>query len=200
MKASPPESTEYTDIFYYGEHTPTNLPNEIWKDVVGYEGLYKVSNLGRVKKPMGAYSIILKPFVQDYKMVSLSSNHKSRKFLVHRLVAQAFIPNPNDKEEVNHIDGNKLNNVVDNLEWCTKSENVEHAYRLGLSRFTEEHRLKASSASVKVTSVPIYCKELDILFSSMSDASRKLGISVQNIHYASKQNTAINGYTFERRK
>ena len=191
---------EYTDTFYYGEYMPTNLPNEVWKDVVGYEGLYKVSNLGRVKKPMGAYDIILRPFTQDYKMISLSFSGKSKKFLVHRLVAQAFIQNPENKDEVNHIDGNKLNNVVENLEWVTKSENAKHAYKLGLSKFTEEHRLNASNASVKVTSIPVYCKELNRLFSSISDVSRELGLSIQQVHYASIHNNTVNGYTFERRK
>lgn len=191
---------EYTDTFYYGEYIPTTLPNEVWKDVVGYEGLYKVSNLGRVKKPMGAYDIILRPFIKQYYVVTLSKHNKSKNYVVHRLVAQAFIPNPENKPEVNHIDGNKLNPNVTNLEWVTKSENAKHAYRTGLTVISSETRRKAALEAKKVISVPVYCKELDKLFSSLSDASRELGIHVANIHHASITNKPVNGYTFERRK
>ena len=191
---------EYTDTFFYGSYIPTCLPNELWKDVVGYEGLYKVSNLGRVKKIFEDYEIVLKPFIHPYYTVTLSKHDKTRNIYVHRLVAEAFIPNPENKPEVNHIDGNKLNPNVENLEWVTKSENIKHAFRTGLAHISPETRKKAGAGSARVNSIPVYCKELDKLFSSMSDASRQLNIHVAKIHLASVTNTSVNGYTFERRK
>lgn len=108
---------------------------EIWKDVVGYEGFYEVSNLGRVRSlrehvPKGK---ILTPFDNGgYDRVTFRINYKQKNLLVHRLVAKAFIPNPCNKEVVNHKDGNKKNNCVSNLEWVTKEENTVHAIALGL--------------------------------------------------------------------
>lgn len=104
---------------------------EIWKDISGYEGLYQISNLGRVKsfrcsskfgKPT---EFILKPSLinSGYGVVTLYSNEKKRKFQIHRLVATAFLPNPLDFPCVNHKDENKLNNCVENLEWCTYQYN-----------------------------------------------------------------------------
>ena len=109
-----------------------------WKDVVGYEGLYQVNKNGQI------YSLIsnktLKFFYrgsrQDnkYLVVELHKNKKGKTISVHRIVAEAFIPNPNNLPCVNHKDGNKYNNCVDNLEWCTYSENNAHAFQTGLKR------------------------------------------------------------------
>lgn len=105
---------------------------EIWKDVVGYEGLYKVSNLGRVKSLKGYHRkdciLKLRNNLYGYLTVGLSKHNKSKRIKVHRLVAETFIPNPQNYEQVNHIDGNKLNNNVLNLEWCNRSYNMKHAY------------------------------------------------------------------------
>lgn len=117
-----------------------NLFKEIWKPIKGYEGLYEISNYGRVKslpKIRGrrlTNETILKPRIstQGYIMVGLRKNDKTFNASVHRLIAEAFIPNPENKKKVNHIDGNKQNNSIDNLEWCTPSENMQHAYRTGL--------------------------------------------------------------------
>lgn len=100
---------------------------EIWKDIEGYEGLYQISNLGRVKSLKWNKERILKPFLDTskYMRVKLSSNLKEKNFLVHRLVACAFIVDGVD-DFVNHVDGNKLNNNLLNLEWVNKSENVHH--------------------------------------------------------------------------
>ena len=103
--------------------------NEIWRDVVGYEGLYQVSNLGRVKSlnyHIYGKERILKPGNSSggYFVVSLCKNSKRKPFYIHRLVATAFIPNPNNKPEVNNKDENKTNNRVDNLEWMTSKENI----------------------------------------------------------------------------
>jgi len=118
---------------------------EEWRQVAGYEGLYMISNLGRVKSlPRlvkrsigGSYTTkerVLKGGTTCYKkrktgyrFVILSKDNKSKNFYVHKLVAQAFITNNKNKSQVNHIDGNKLNNTVTNLEWCTPLENSRHA-------------------------------------------------------------------------
>ena len=111
---------------------------EIWKDIIGYEGLYQVSNKGRVKslqrfvigKGNGLYPIAerilkFKPRKDNYKVVDLFKNSKSKSYKVHRLVAIAFIPNPNNYPMVLHIDHNRENNNIENLEWGTQSENMQ---------------------------------------------------------------------------
>ena len=113
----------------------------------GYEGLYQVSSLGRVKalkrevncglkniKSATKRERILKQSknTQDYYFVNLCRNNIYQIKTIHRLVAEAFIPNINNLEQVNHIDGNKHNNKVNNLEWCTRKHNIREAWRLGL--------------------------------------------------------------------
>lgn len=104
---------------------------EEWRDVVGYEGLYTVSNLGRVVGPRK----MLKPFITrfGYERVFLCKNGKQRNKPVHRLAAIAFIENKENKPQVNHKDGVKTNNKVSNLEWATAKENIDHMFNvLGL--------------------------------------------------------------------
>lgn len=101
---------------------------EEWKDIKGYEGLYKISNLGRVKSFQGVKERILKSNIQNcgYEYVVLAMNGKFKTKNIHRLVAEIFIPNPNNYKEINHIDENKHNNNVNNLEWCTRSYNASY--------------------------------------------------------------------------
>lgn len=104
---------------------------EIWKDKKDYEGHYQVSNLGRVKSIKFGKEIILKQHIRGgYYSVVLSKNGILKIFKVHRLVAQAFIPNPNNYKEVNHKDENKLNNVASNLEWCNRTYNNTYGTRI----------------------------------------------------------------------
>lgn len=114
---------------------------EIWKDIKGYEGLYKISNLGKIKslsRPRNKYQFIEEHILKTrlthrgYELVSLSKDGKLKSFYVHRLVAQTFIENPEKKSCVNHINGIKIDNQVNNLEWCSYSENMNHAYGTGL--------------------------------------------------------------------
>ena len=109
------------------------MDKEIWKDIKGYEGLYQVSNLGNVKRN----NHILYKTLRNYLGVKLSKNNIKKFKSIHRLVAETFIPNLENKKQVNHIDGNKLNNCVDNLEWCTASENTKHAFKIGLEKPTK---------------------------------------------------------------
>ena len=112
---------------------------EIWKDIKGYEGLYQISNTGKIKslerykdnhsKKQLVKEKIRKQIISKtgYYTCMLTKNGNLKLFKVHRIVAEAFIPNPNNYPIINHIDGNKLNNNVSNLEWCTRSENQKHA-------------------------------------------------------------------------
>jgi hypothetical protein len=98
---------------------------EIWKDVIGYEGLYQVSNLGRVKSKSRLRKFSLR---NGYYSVTMSLNSHVKIQYVHRLVASSFIGNFDSKPMINHKDGNRLNNNASNLEWCTSSENNQHSY------------------------------------------------------------------------
>jgi len=110
------------------------MENEEWRDIVGYEGLYEVSNIGRVRS-VKKDVYFLKSFQRKkeihYIYFFLSKNGVRKSYYCHRLVAQSFIFNFNNKPCVNHIDNNPENNKVENLEWCTQKENVYHALKQG---------------------------------------------------------------------
>lgn len=142
---------------------------EIWRDIKDYEGLYQVSNLGRVKslariryngheRGHQLNEIIRKPYAGKvgYLTVTLCKNGKHKNCTIHRLVAQAFIPNPENKGTVNHIDGDKHNNNVFNLEWNTMKENSRHAFRTGLNdgnKFSNEKNGKTKLSKEQVIEI-----------------------------------------------
>ena len=107
------------------------MNDEVWKDVPGYEGLYKVSSHGRVYSSVTNKIMKSSESSHGYLVVQLSNHGKSREWKVHRLVAISFIPNPFNLPQVNHKDLDKKNNFVENLEWCTLKFNIEHASRNG---------------------------------------------------------------------
>ena len=114
---------------------------EKWKDIKGYEGIYQVSNLGRVRSFAKSYDphiMTPMPNQKGYMRIFLINGTRHRWLRVHRLVAMAFIPNPNNLPQVNHKDGNKKNNCVDNLEWVTNEENWEHAVRNGFNYYNKK--------------------------------------------------------------
>ena len=132
---------------------------EIWKNIEGYEGLYMVSSLGRVKTLVGRYKgvTILKESQKKngYHSVVLYKNKKPCTYLVHRLVAQAFIPNPNNLPQVNHKDENPSNNCVANLEWCSVNYNINYGngnHKRSLAqkgkKFTKTHIENMSKARI----------------------------------------------------
>lgn len=138
---------------------------ETWRDIAGYEGIYQVSNHGRVK----TRKKIKTPQKNNrgYMTIMLYKNDGGRHFLIHRLVAQAFIPNPENKATVNHKDGVRSNNKLDNLEWATYNENNLHMYKNGR---------KSALAN------PIQCIETGKTYDSSYEASRDTGISQSSIN------------------
>ena len=139
---------------------------EIWKEIQDYEGLYWISNLGYVKN---RHSHILKPEYSNkgYACVQLRKENKTRKHRVHKLVAKAFIPNPDNLPEINHIDENKVNNAVSNLEWCTHIQNMES--------YTKNHPDSVCNMQ------SVYCFDLDKYFRSATEASVHTVVSRSSI-------------------
>lgn len=129
-----------------------DLEGELWKPVVGWENSYEVSNLGRIKsliRNTRTWKIrketIMTPHISTYIQVKLSNESKSRMPLLHRLIAEAWIPNPNPEyfKVVDHIDFDKLNNKVENLRWVSQSMNIKHTYKAGRSKAVENGRSKS---------------------------------------------------------
>ena len=155
---------------------------EIWKDIKGYEGLYQVSNLGNVKSlnyRNKGESRLLKLGILPigYPVVVLSKNGKHATKYVHRLVADAFIPNHDNKPLINHIDGCKTNNAVVNLEWVTARENVTHAHINGLADVS-----KAWRASVEKSRIPVVQMDMDGNVICEFSSSAKAGKAVHAGH------------------
>lgn len=172
---------------------------EIWKDISGYEGRYQASTHGRIRsvsrkvtqKGHKCYFTrilkgkILNPRLQNsnYYVVWLSKNGEVSAQLVHRLVAQTFIPNIDNKPCINHKNGNKTDNRIKNLEWCSYSENIKHSHKID---------------GRKEISKPVKCIEINKEFSSIINASREIGINRCSISHAlnGRAKTA-GGYTWK---
>lgn len=183
------------DEHIYKDHSLDDLEGEVWKDVVGWEYCYEVSNFGRVKtksrmrngrsNTVVSVSSKIKDtyFDEDgYERVCLYFENKSKLLGVHRLVAEAFIPNPNNLPQVNHKDGDKANNTVDNLEWVTNTENIRHSIQIGIR-----------TPGCK----PVVRQEDNKEFSSIAELHREIGGSYNDIvHQLKKSNGSyicING-------
>lgn len=157
---------------------------EIWKDVPGYEGLYQVSNLGRVKsiyynrKKCKGWDIKKKPKIirlakdrHGYYFVRLYNGEKQNRYSVHRLVAMVFLPNPLNLSEVNHKDENPVNNLVDNLEWCS------HKYNMNYGTKVKRQKEKVSKPVCQYTLNEVFIKE----YPSRKEASIETGTDVTGI-------------------
>ena len=174
---------------------------EIWKEIPGYEGYFEVSNLGnfRSKDRMVPYKsggalrkypgkLLKVEQMQDgYQRIVLMKDAIKKRYMCHRLVALAFIPNPNNLEQVNHKDGVRNNNCISNLEWCTNTENQHHALEV-----------LGKTMKGKTNSHAVYCKELNRIFPSMKQAVEFLGNHACNegIKKAILANRPYHGYKF----
>lgn len=137
--------------------------NEIYKDIAGFEDKYEVSSLGNVRNKITGR--LLKPFSdgrKGYLQVSLCKDNQKHYFKIHRLVALAFLPNPNNYPQVNHIDEDKSNNSVENLEWCTNQYNVDYSISKPVNQFSLDGRLLNT-------------------YKSTQEASRQTGVNQQSI-------------------
>lgn len=132
---------------------------ELFRDIEGYEGLYQISNLGNVRsfKAVSKGGNLKPVYRKGYLTVTLRKNGVSKIHSIHRLIATAFIPNPDNLPVINHIDGNRGNNDISNLEWCTQLENMRHAFKTGLIKhkpLTDEQKLKVSTTTKEAMSRP----------------------------------------------
>lgn len=153
------------------------------KDIKNYEGLYAVTEDGRVWS-YKSNKFMIPAQNNGYLFVNLYKEHKLKKAYIHRLVAEAYLPNPDNLPEVNHKDENKANNALSNLEWCTRQYNTNY----GTSIQRSHEKLKKA----------IYCQELDEIFSSAYDAAEQLGLKRPNIWCAlSGRSKTAGGYHFE---
>lgn len=169
---------------------------EIWKDIAGYEGMYQVSNLGRVKSlaritknQYGKQDYILKTKKSDngYISIGLFKNNKQEILLVHRLVAQAFVPNPNDYPIVNHKDEDSTNNNANNLEWCTYEYNNNYGTRSLRSSITKQKKIVQYDLDGKFIKI----------WDSAKEAIEKLGLSNHVTDVCHKRRKTCGGYKWE---
>lgn len=185
-----------------------NTEKEIWKDVEDYEGIFKISNKGRLKRVKNSHNMpdnnILKGSIcmHGYRYYNMKVRGKGKKNKAHRLVAIAFLENPDNLPQVNHIDGNKLNNTAENLEWCDQKHNNRHALATGLrdidmQQVRNMHKTMAKKQQRKVNQLDL---DGDLIkqFDSMNEAADYFGGHSSNIRRVckGKGKTAF-GYKWE---
>ena len=151
---------------------------EQWKVVKGFEN-YLVSSLGNVKTINGKLKKVVYDSKNDYGYVELWKNNKGKKFRIHRLVAETFIPNTLGKEQVNHIDGDKKNNCISNLEWVTPKENIRHAIENDLSSI--KYGSKNLASKLKEEDVK-YIRENAGINKSVKELSEIYNVSTTTIY------------------
>lgn len=187
---------------YLVEYTDNEKLHEVWRPIAGYEGRYEISNLGRVKSlartstytryqyQTGEYvqssitvpESIIKPGIHEdfYWNMPLTKDGHTKIYLLHLLLATAFIPNPDNLPCVNHIDGDKRNIRISNMEWTTFSYNNIHAVRNGL----------------QTQNIPVKCIETGLIYSSMSDADRLLQMPEGSCWRSIHEDKKVHGYSF----
>lgn len=158
----------------------------VWKKIKEFPN-YSVSDEGEVRNDLSGRMLTIFNNSSGYKVVHISSDKSKKTVRVHRLVAQAFIANPQKKSCVNHINGNRGDNRVENLEWCTHSENNAHSYRV-LNRQSSHAITAMTVAKFK----PVLCVETNKIYESIKEAARQTGALKGNISHclSNKRNTA----------
>jgi len=160
---------------------------EVWKDIKDYEGIYQVSSLGRIKslakkwkrktdtvfifqqdKIMSTYYL-----TDNYIKITLTKNSRQIVYMAHRIIAEAFIPNPENKPYINHKNGVKTDNRIENLEWCTSAENAQHAYDLGLSKPPMLNKFGGEHGAAKV----VLDVQTGIFYDSKIEAAKAKGVN-----------------------
>ena len=178
------------------------LEGEEWKDVV-FNPRYAVSSLGRIVAYSAPYEIgsnlyhrkpkLIKPYLsKNYYMVKLSNGHKEfHNYMVHRLVAEAFIPNPNNYPQVNHKDENGQNNRVDNLEWCTAKYNSNYGTRNKRMGRTQKETSPCRKRVIQLSIDNIYVKE----FNSIAEASEAANVCRETMsNHCNNPNSILKGF------
>lgn len=167
----------------------------IFKQIEGTN--YEVSMCGKVRNMVTQKFITPRPGgTSDYLIATCKVDGKAKNYLLHRLIAKAFIPNPENKAEVNHKDCNKLNNSIENLEWVTRSENQKHSWDSGLRTYRPLH-YKGKFGKDHNRSKRVRCIEKDLVFGSMSEAGRILNIHFSSVSWSIKTGKPIYGMHFE---
>ncbi|MBE6993392.1 MAG: hypothetical protein E7423_01920 [Ruminococcaceae bacterium] len=160
---------------------------ECWAEIKGTDGRYEISSYGRVWSNISRK--ILRSYVNSagYVLITFPINGEKKRRQVHKLVADAFIPNPENKPQINHIDADRTNNHVENLEWCTASENTRHAFKLGRAKRAPHHEKAVVRSDGKE-------------YRSMSEAARDLGVPYSYIRdVCNGTQKTTRGYSFVRR-
>lgn len=179
---------------------------EMWKEVEGYRGRYEVSNLGRVRSNCGTRKVLKVKCTGTsiYPKVCLSVNRRARTVSVHRLVAIAFIPNPDNLPQVNHIDGIKDNNLVENLEWVTAQENMQHAAK-SLTRNSAKSPRKKGTYLVKSTHLKTgktcifksFKEAKDYLISEGFTSNLYANSAIHNVTNSEREEKSLYGFLWE---
>ncbi len=168
-----------------------------WTEIVGYEGRYGISPEGFVWSIRHGKK--LKQLISNcgYPQVSLFDGKKFKYYRIHRLVAAVFLPNPENKEQVNHKDGDKKNNHVNNLEWNTRSENNAHAFRTGIRGWSDESRRKRSKTMGGKPFEALKDGKVVGVFQTYSECDNSIGTKTTKVYHCLKGMQMLHmGYTF----
>jgi len=184
--------------------SPEVVDDEIWKSIPGYEGSYQASRYGKIRSVgrlvsynggvvfRDVHELKLHVGADGYEHCMLSVRGESKLCSVHRLVASAFIPNPGNLPQVNHRDGNKINNNVENLEWVTNIENLQHSIELGL-----RNPKVCGELSKQICGIPVRCVTDGTEYRSLAEAALRYNLDSSTIKRSASEGVDVKGLQFE---